>query len=445
MNEVINRAIVRSKKINGTQLDLVPKAPVVPTTPPAIVAQIDPPAPAPVTPPMTAPPAPPEPKAPPVEVEQIEAPETVDVTLQKILAWKRPYESKAELEFMSWLGQEIKSRGATHEIKANGNVVTTIPRPDKKAVTTLFSCHTDTMHTTANPPTQALLYDSAFGHIFLDKKDPSAGSCLGADDGAGVWLMLEMIKARIPGTYIFHRGEERGAQGASQILARHAAWLYEFEACVAFDRPNTTEVITHQGGQRCASDKYGLALAKALNSACPEFKYDISQRGVFTDNKLYRRQIAECVNLGVGYHGHHSMDETLDYVHLLKLRDACLAINWDALPIDRDPALPDPMPAYVPPPMPSYRGYKDLPDDDWYAQRYGAPVKGKKKAKVPPVETKTDGPTINIEDEFRGVGVTELVEWMERDPEYVSALVLEMASEAVGLRAQVNFLRGNLK
>jgi hypothetical protein len=45
-------------------------------------------------------------------------------------------------------------------------------------------------------------------------------SCLGADDAAGVWLLCEMIRAGIPGLYVFHRNEERGGRGA-EFFAKH--------------------------------------------------------------------------------------------------------------------------------------------------------------------------------------------------------------------------------
>jgi hypothetical protein len=210
---------------------------------------------------------------------------------------------------------------------------------------TLFSCHVDTVHS-EGVGKQSIVYDPSFGHIFLDKSDPNCGSCLGADDGAGIWLMLEMISAKVPGVYVFHRGEERGGIGSRAMLSQHKAWLQEFDLAVAFDRPDNYEVITHQGGARCASDKFAKALCAAFKERGLEYKP--SDRGVFTDTKVYRGVISECTNLGVGYYHQHGKDEYLDYAHLVAMRDALVTINWSLLPADREPK-----------------------EDDWGGKRWG--------------------------------------------------------------------------
>lgn len=282
-----------------------------------------------------------EPAAPPpadtVEAKgmTITAPKSVDPLLVRILSWKRPHGTVGEIAFMSWLHAQITGMGVDFKIMAEGCVAVSVPRPDGKVTATLFSCHTDTVHY-MDGPLQKIAYDPEFGHIFLDKDDPDAGSCLGADDGAGVWLMLKMIENKKPGTYLFHRGEERGGIGSRAMLAKHKEWLEQFDIAVAFDRPNTYEVITHQGGQECCSDKFAKALCAALSTDA--LAYSPSNRGVFTDTKVYRGVIPECTNIGVGYFDQHGKDETLDYAHLVDLLDVVLDIDWDALPVDRDPA-----------------------------------------------------------------------------------------------------------
>jgi hypothetical protein len=178
-----------------------------------------------------------------------------------------------------------------------------------------------------------VFYDENFGHIFLDK---GTSNCLGADDGAGIYIMLKMIEAKVPGGYIFHRGEERGGIGANAVLKEDKDFIKKFKACVAFDRPRCDEVIIHQGGSICASEKYGAALAEALNKA-GGFKYATSTRGVFTDSKVYRGVIPECVNIGVGYENQHSTDELQDWKHLEALTKAACTIKWDTLPFTRIP------------------------------------------------------------------------------------------------------------
>lgn len=275
----------------------------------------------------------------PPERISLAPPASVDPTLVKILSWKRPHESKSEHEFGEWLFEEVKRRGGAPDRMANGNIVVCVLGLNGLMPTTLFSCHVDTVHN-ESAGKQSIVYDASFGHIFLDKTDSNRGSCLGADDGAGVWIMLEMLQQGVPGVYVFHRGEERGGLGSRDMLRLHAAWLEKFDAAVAFDRPGTHEVITHQGGQRCASDKAGNWVVTQL--AKHGLAYQLSDRGVFTDTKIYRNVIAECFNLGVGYCNQHGQDEYLDYDHLVELRDAVVLIDWESMVIDRDPKAVDP-------------------------------------------------------------------------------------------------------
>jgi hypothetical protein len=126
-----------------------------------------------------------------------------------------------------------------------------------------------------------------------------------------------------------------GGIGSGALAKKEATWLSHYECAVAFDRPRTHEIITHQRGGRCCSDKFADALAKRLNEK--GMAYTRSSNGIFTDTANYRSIIPECTNIGVGYEGHHTRSEQLDYAHANALLDAVCKIDWDALPIDRDP------------------------------------------------------------------------------------------------------------
>ncbi len=268
--------------------------------------------------------------------------------LVKILTTKRKHGTVSEKDFVhEWLVKRIAELGYAAIFKEE-NVVVTVPLPDGGMPKTLFSCHTDTVHW--NSGEQSIVFDPNFGHIALEAGTPSPAKpgalatreCLGADDGAGIWLMLQMIEAKVPGSYIFHRGEECGCIGSKAMALKQRTWLENFKAAVAFDRPKDFEVITHQLSRtRCASDAYGKALAQGLNdagAACGhKLEYVPSDAGVVTDTAQYRSVIPECVNIGVGYYNQHGADEYLDYDHLLRLRDAILKLDWEALPIERKP------------------------------------------------------------------------------------------------------------
>src|SRR3546814_16306749 len=77
---------------------------------------------------------------------------------------------------------------------------------------------------------------------------------LGADDGAGLWIMLGMIAAACPGLYLFHRGEEQGCLGSRWIERHTPELLANIDAAIAFDRAGLGDVITHQSyGRTCSA------------------------------------------------------------------------------------------------------------------------------------------------------------------------------------------------
>ena len=377
---------------------------------------------------------------------QHDVPEKVDPLLVTILAWPRKHNSASEAAFQVWLKDTLTAHG-TVTPHSEGALSITMPTnlPDQYS-TTLFSCHTDTIDPlvplASDPLAKKMLtYDPNFGLIGLDKA--SVGDSLGADDGIGVWIMLSMIAAKVPGTYLFNRGEECGGVSAKALAYKESKWLAMFEACIAFDRPRTNEVITHQGGKECASDKFAAALCKQLNDK--GFQYAPSDRGVYTDNKEFRKEIAECVNLGVGYESQHGRQETQDYAHAYALKEACLVLDWDTLPIDRDPAKPDPVPAYK-----AYADYgsygkgkwggydkpgSSLWDDDdlndgWRADAKDLKPKATPAKAAPPVVTATC-------DDFLGMSLEDIRWTCTEEPEITLEIVVALMRENARLKADV--------
>lgn len=218
---------------------------------------------------------------------------------------------------------------------------------------TLFSCHTDTVHWHGGR--QQVVYDENLGVIYTDGE---SSDCLGADDGTGVWLMLEMIACGVPGTYIFHRGEECGGVGSRWLRENEQDFLKRFKRAIAFDRKDVWNVITHQGGQRCCSGEFAEKLYDALNKTNDALIYDEDDTGVFTDTKNYVYLIPECTNLSVGYYDQHTSNERQDVRHAMRLLSACLEVDWEALPVHRK--IPE-EPKYY---SGLYRGYGALDDGD---------------------------------------------------------------------------------
>lgn len=406
------------------------------------------------------PPAPPKSSTHVVEAVH-DIPEKVDPLLVSILSWPRRHGSWSELAFCKWLRMHIDGLGAKPVIVAEGCILVSINPPDRqegkvtihpKPATTLFSCHVDTIEGSGAdvaPPAgdgepvvlrKKLTYDPNFGQIALDKD--SIGGSLGADDGAGVYVMLKMIEAKVPGTYLFHRGEECGGIGSAAMRDKYKDALSGFEAAVAFDRHDTFEVIYHQGGMKCASLKFTEALCAALNKQ--GFKYSPSTRGVFTDTKNYRKIIPECVNIAVGYQSQHGRNETLDYAHLAALAKAACAIEWEALPIDRDPTEAD------------YSGYStgygrgsygsgrfdDADDAAWAFPQGGSTAKttGKKKSKKKQAQQAQQpllesGPALSCSAELAMCSLEDIEAWCEDSPLDAAKAIGQLLLEIAALRA----------
>jgi hypothetical protein len=317
---------------------------------------------------------------------------------------------------------------------AEGCTIVTVGKKDRTKI--LFSSHIDTVHSAleSDGSKQTLVYDANFKHIFPGDK---AVTCLGADDGVGVYIMLKMLEAKVEGTYIFHRGEEKGGIGARAMLAKHEKWLEEFDYSIAFDRPGTNEVIVTQGGSTCASPEFGRQLADMLN--VDGLKYEVSHRGVFTDNKVYRQVIPCNVNLGVGYFNQHGNSEYLDWGHVEKLLAALLKLKWNYLKVVRK-IIPEIL-------QTNYRGWSNRGrkfgaggfdydyDLDMFQQ---ARHQMQPPAKVAPIKGKLPPePELSTLMELQSMTYEEILEWTAAgDPEDFAKTFSEMLMEIDMLRAK---------
>lgn len=190
----------------------------------------------------------------------------------------------------------------------------------------VYSCHTDTVHHQEGRQ-RVSLQDGTVALV-----GGKRGDCLGADDGAGVWLMSEMVRANVSGLYIFHAGEEHGCLGSKYIANDRADFLDGIDAAIAFDRKGTQDIITHQMGERSCSDAFALSLAAAIG-----MKYRPDDTGTYTDTASYVDIIGECTNVSVGYEGAHGHGETLNIKHLIKLRNRMVRFDPGLLVFERKP------------------------------------------------------------------------------------------------------------
>ncbi|MGE8142294.1 hypothetical protein ACQKOE_09990 [Novosphingobium sp. NPDC080210] len=254
--------------------------------------------------------------------------------LLEILSWARPHGSQAEAQFVELhVCKVLDGLGVPYDRDGFGNVWAAVPKAVNSGPDVLWSCHVDTVH--ASGGRQGVRFADDGQTVELVKR--KAGRCLGADDGAGLWLMLEMIRARVPGGYVFHRGEEKGRLGSCYVVECEPERLQGWDACVAFDRRDYQDIITHQLGERCASEAFAASLSAALNETGRGLKYRADDTGSYTDSYSYMGVIPECTNVSVGYSGEHGPRETLDALHVWRLRKALVSADLSGLVIQRDP------------------------------------------------------------------------------------------------------------
>jgi hypothetical protein len=194
---------------------------------------------------------------------------------------------------------------------------------------TMFTCHLDTADRQ-----QKIVRHILDGNII--KTDGT--SILGADDKAGMTIMLNMIENKIPGLYYFFIGEERGCVGSRKLSQNWSNMEFSerINKCISFDRRGTDSVITEQFYGVCCSIGFAKELSNRLNSTSYDFKYCPDPTGIYTDSAQFTTLIPECTNISVGYYSEHTTSERQDILHLENLCKAVCEIDWETLPILRN-------------------------------------------------------------------------------------------------------------
>jgi hypothetical protein len=270
----------------------------------------------------------------------------MNITKKFLELTSRTYPHGTERELFHLLNKDLKE-------DEFGNLFIKIGESDA-----MFTSHLDTA-------TKALC---EVNHIFEKNIIKTDGkSILGADDKAGVTIMLYMIEHNVPGLYYFFLGEEVGCIGSKKVAGvQKVEKIPGINKVISFDRRGTGSIITFQSSKRSCSDKFGQALADELNLINKTFEYKLDKNGVLTDSIQFTSIYPECTNISVGYYSEHTFSERQDIEHLRKLAVACLSVNWNELPVDRDPSKVEYDDWYG---GTSY-GWGSCWDDEYYDSRY---------------------------------------------------------------------------
>ena len=227
----------------------------------------------------------------------------------EMLQYTRPHKGKSEQEYL----ERFIVPNIDWEDKS-GNMIKIIGDKNPRI---MFSSHTDTVH--RHDGKQKLFTDEKEQFIFSDS------TCLGADDTVGNYLMITMIEEKIPGMYIFHRGEEHGGIGSGWIAKETPGLLEHIEIAIALDRKDTDDVVQYQSGSRCCSEQFASDLAKLMEITGGD------EIGSFTDTASYTDLVTECTNISVAYWNQHSKNERCDPHQIGIIEERLLKADWDSL------------------------------------------------------------------------------------------------------------------
>ena len=280
--------------------------------------------------------------------------------LEYALSFKRPHGGTGVTALCNYIVERVGEGDLSVDFCGNIHV----DMRDDSSNETMFTAHVDTVH--REDGFNTFKYEGQY--LLAD-----GGKPLGADDGAGVAILLHMIDHRVPGYYVFFQGEEKGGIGSSWLALNDQDLVQQFTRAITFDRKGTHSVITHQMCGRTCSDDFAYELSDQLNDLCPDFMYVPDDTGVYTDTAEFSGLISECTNISVGYYSEHTANEKLDMIHFQDLADAVLKLEWDKLPVVRDPSLPDPdelAPTYSPS---SYSAWPTYNKDAYGYSNYGSP------------------------------------------------------------------------
>jgi hypothetical protein len=192
----------------------------------------------------------------------------------------------------------------------------------------MFTCHLDTACST----------QVRVNHVQDGKYIKTDGnSILGADDKAGMVVLLYMIENKIPGLYYFFIGEEVGCVGSGRLsrVWKDTDFSSYIKKVISFDRRGTDSVITEQLYGRCCSNDFARELSNRLNSTGFGFRFYPDDTGIYTDSAKFTSYVPECTNISVGYYSEHTTTERQDIEFLQKLCKAVCLIDWETLPIVR--------------------------------------------------------------------------------------------------------------
>lgn len=160
----------------------------------------------------------------------------------------------------------------------------------------LLVAHVDTVHEPYVGKDRRILHDQKRDILWC----PTG---LGADDRAGVYGILEIVKNGHRPSILLTEEEEWGGVGAKEFLAHRGHVLQDYHFMIELDRKGREEAVYYS----CENEEF----KKYINSF--GFKTSI---GTFSDISVLLQSQVCAVNLSIGYRDEHMNHETLYIRHM---------------------------------------------------------------------------------------------------------------------------------
>lgn len=231
---------------------------------------------------------------------------------------KKTYPNPEEIGVLEYLPNDLKEDGF-------GNYYKVIDGDEH----TMFTSHLDTADFSQSD-VEHVFFESDNGDLYVET---DGTTILGADDKAGVTIMLNMIEKEVPGIYYFFIGEESGMIGSGRVKKEIFSNKFEnlehiknVENCISFDRRYYNSIITRQMGRDCCKDDFAERLIEGYSEVGLSMKKD--SRGIYTDSASFMDIFPNCTNISVGYSNEHSYREKQNLTFLEKIANASCEVNW---------------------------------------------------------------------------------------------------------------------
>jgi hypothetical protein len=231
----------------------------------------------------------------PIRLEKVMEKKIEDITIQDLLVLTQE-------ELFSFLKRSLPRE---HTTRAGKTLVVNPPPPEGVTYRPMLCAHLDTV--SMNPPND-WEFEKVGDTIKLLRWSNS--KCLGGDDRAGVWIMLQVINSEHYDrySYCFFKDEEIGCIGSNAFtLSAPFKAMEAVTSCfIGVDRqcdPGKPEIAQYG----CDSDELDAVLTEQL----PEFELTY---GSYTDCSTLSEESTDhipCFNITAGYRDEHTSRETI--------------------------------------------------------------------------------------------------------------------------------------